>query len=68
MVSLHPAYSPDLALTSYAPSPHLKKELAGEKFETDEECEKYVDTIFKNLDADFYNDSNGKLIIKCNKC
>lgn len=64
----HPAYSPDLAPSDYALFPHLKTEIAGEKFESDEELKNSVDQVFKNLEAKFFKESIEKLIIRCDKC
>jgi len=58
-----PPYSPDLASSDFHLSLHLKKHLAGKKFDDDEE----VMTWFKGLAADFYDSGIQKLVPRFNK-
>jgi hypothetical protein len=46
---------------------HLKKHLAGKKFDDDYEVQKEVITWFKGQAADFYNSGIQKLVPKLNK-
>ena len=47
---------------------HLKKHLAGKKFENDDEVQEEVMTWFKKLAADFYDSGKQKLVPRLNKC
>jgi hypothetical protein len=47
--------------------PHLKKNLAGEKFEDDYELQKFM-TWFKEQAADFNDSGIQKLVPRLNKC
>ena len=47
---------------------HLKKHLAGKKFDEDDEVQEDVMTWFKGLAADFCNSGIQKLVPKVNKC
>ena len=47
---------------------HLKKHLAGKKFDDDVEVQKEVMTWFKCLAADFYDSGIQKLVPRLNKC
>jgi len=47
---------------------HLKKHLAGKKFDDDDEVQEEVMTRFKGLAADFYDSGIQKLVPKLNKC
>jgi len=47
---------------------HLKKHLAGEKFDDDDEVQEEVMTWFKRLAADFYDSGIQKLFPRLNKC
>ena len=51
----HPPYSPDLAPSDFHLFLHLKKHLAGKKFDDDDEVQEEVMTWFKGLAADFYD-------------
>ena len=46
---------------------HLKKQLAGKKFDDDDEVQKEVMTRFKGLAADFYDSGIQKLFPRLNK-
>ena len=48
---------------------HLKKHLAGKKFDDDDEVqEEEVTTWFKGLAADFYDSGIQKMVSRLNKC
>jgi hypothetical protein len=47
---------------------HLKKHLAGKKFEDDDEVQEEVMTWFKEQAADFYDSGILKLVPRFNKC
>jgi len=64
----HPPYSPDLAPSDFHLFLHLKKHLAGKKFDDDDEVHKEVMTWFKGQAADFYDSGIQKLVPRLNKC
>jgi hypothetical protein len=47
---------------------HLKKHLAGKKFDDDDEVHEEIMTWFKEQAADFYDSGIQKLIPRLNKC
>jgi hypothetical protein len=47
---------------------HLKKHLAGKKFDDDDEVQEEVMTWFKGQVADFYDSGIQKLVPRLNKC
>jgi len=51
----HPPYSPGLAPSDFRMFLHLKKRLAGKKFDDDNEVQEEVTTWFKGQAADFYD-------------
>jgi len=60
----HPPYSPDIAPSDFHLFLHLKKHLAGKKFDDYDE----VMTWFKGQAADFYDWGIQKLVPRLNKC
>jgi len=64
----HPPYSPDLAHSDFHLFLHLKKHLAGKKFDDDDEVQEEVMTCFKGQAADFYDSGIQKLVPRLNKC
>ena len=64
----HPPYSPELAPGDFHLFLHLKKHLAGKKFDDDEEAQEEVMTWFKGQAADFYGSGIQKLVPRLNKC
>jgi hypothetical protein len=64
----HPPYSPDLASSDFHMFLRLKKHLAGEKFDDDDEVQEEVMTWFKGQAADFYDSGIQKLVPRLNKC
>ena len=63
----HPPYSPDLAPSHFHLFLHLKKHLAGKKFDEDDVREE-VTTWFKRLAADFCDSGIQKPVPRLNKC
>ena len=57
-----PPYSPDLAPGDFHLFLHLKKRLAGKKFDDDDEVREEVMTWFKGLAADFYGSGIQELV------
>jgi hypothetical protein len=47
---------------------HLKKHLAGKKFDDDDEVQEEVMTWFKEQAADFYDSGIQKLVPRLNRC
>ena len=47
---------------------HLKKHLAGKRFDGDDEVQEEVMTWFKGQAADFYDSRIQKLVPRLNKC
>jgi hypothetical protein len=47
---------------------HLKKHLAGKKFDDDDEVQEEVMTGFKGQTADFYDSGIQELVPRLNKC
>ena len=59
----HPPYSPDLASSDFHLFLHLKKHLAGKKFDDDDdEVQEEVMTWFKGQAADFYDSGIQKVV------
>jgi len=58
----------DLAPSDYHLFLHLKKHLAGKKFDDNDEVQEEVMTWFKGLVADFYDLGIWKLVPRLNKC
>jgi len=67
-ISDHPPYSPDIAPSDFHLFLHLKKHIAGKKFNDDDEVQKEVMRWFKGLAADFYDSGIKKLVPRLNKC
>ena len=61
-------YSPDVAPSDFHFFLHLKKHLAGKKFDDHDEVQKEVMTWFKRQTADFYDLGIQKLVLRLNKC
>jgi len=64
----HPPYSPDLAPSDFHLLVHLKKHVAGKKFDDDDEVKEEVMAWFKEQEADFYDSGIQKLVPRLNKC
>jgi len=64
----HPLHSPDLAPREFNLFLHLKKHLAGKKFDDNDEVQEEVMTWLKGQAADFYDSGIQKLVPRLNKC
>jgi len=65
----HAPYRPDLVPSNFHLFLHLKKHLAGKKFDDDDdEVQEEVMTRFKGQAADFYDSGIQKLVPRLNKC
>ena len=64
----HPPDSPELVPSDFHLFLHLKKHLAGKKFDDDDEVQEEVMTRFKGQAADFYDSGIQKLVPRLNKC
>ena len=64
----HLPYSPDFTPSNYHLFLHLRKHLAGKKFDNDDEVQEEVMTLFKGQAADFYDSGIEKLVPRLNKC
>jgi histone-lysine N-methyltransferase SETMAR len=67
-ISDHPPYSPDLAPSDFYLFLHLKKHLAGRKYDGDDNVQEEVLKWFKGQAADFYDSGIRKLVPRLNKC
>jgi len=63
----HPPYSTDLEPGDFHLFLHLKKHLAGKKFDDDDEVQEVM-AWFKGLAAHFYDSGIQKLVPRLNKC
>lgn len=64
----HPPYSPDLAPSDFHLFPHMKKNLRGRVFGTDEETKKAVIDVLEGFSQDFFRDGLLGLIKRSEKC
>jgi [histone H3]-lysine36 N-dimethyltransferase SETMAR len=64
----HAPYSPNLAPSDYHLFMHLKKWLASQRFETDDELQTGVNEWFKTLAADFFDTGIKNLVPRYQKC
>jgi len=64
----HLPYSPDLVPSDFRLFLHLKKHLAGKKFDDNDEVQEDVMTWFKGQVADFYDSGIEKLVPRLYKC
>lgn len=64
----HPPYSPDLAPCDYFLFRHLKKDLRGRRFLTDDEMKAAVSDFFDEKPKDFFFHGLMSIFDKCNKC
>jgi hypothetical protein len=60
--------SPDLVPSDFHLFLHLKKHLAGKKFNDDDEVQEEIMVWLKGLAADFYESGIQKLVPRLNKC
>ena len=63
----HPLYSSELAPSNFHLFLHLKKHLAGKKFDDEDEVQEKVMAWFKGQAADFYDSGTQKLVPRLNK-
>ena len=64
----HPPYSLYLASRDFHLFLHLKKHLAGKKFDDDDEVQEELMTWLKGQAADFYDSGIQKLVPRLSKC
>jgi len=64
----HLPYSPDFTPSNFHLFLHLKKHLAGKKFDNDDEVQEEVMMWFKGQAAGVYDSGIQKLVPKLNKC
>jgi len=64
----HPPYSPDLAPCDFFLFPNLKKSLAGQKFESNEEVIAATEAYFADLEKTYFSDGLKKLEHRWVKC
>ena len=64
----HPPYSPDLAPSDFHLFPNLKKDLAGQRFTTDEEVIDAVDSYREDQPKIFYCSGKEALGHRWRKC
>jgi len=65
-VLFHPPYSPDLAPSDFHFFPHLKRDLKGTHFTSDEA--KQAVTWIKQRTPEFFIDGMRKLVLRWEKC
>jgi hypothetical protein len=63
----HPPYNPDVAPRDFHLFLHLKKHLAGKKFDDYDKVQEEAMTWFKGQTADFYEAGIQKLVARLNK-
>ena len=68
LVLPHPPYSPDSARCDFFLFPNLKKSLAGQKFESNEEVIAATEAYFENLQKTYFLDGLKKLEHRWVKC
>jgi len=64
----HPLYSPDLAPSDFNFFPHLKGDLKGIHFTSDDEVKQAVTSWIKQRTPEFFIDSMPKLVLGWEKC
>ena len=64
----HPPYSPDRAPSDYYLFKHLKQELCGNKFGSNEEVIAETESYFEGLDGSYYKRSIEMLKKRCTDC
>ena len=63
----HPPYSPDLAPSDFHFFPHLKRDLKGTHFTSDDEVKQAVTSWIKQR-TEFFIDGMCKLVLRWEKC
>jgi len=64
----HLPYSPDLAPSDFHFFPHLKRDLKGTHFTSDDEVKQAVMSWFKQRTPEFFIDGMHKLVLRWEKC
>jgi hypothetical protein len=64
----HPPYSPNLAPSDFHFFHHLKKDLKGTHFTSDDEVKQAVTSWIKQRTPEFFIDGNRKLVLGLEKC
>ena len=64
----HPPYSPDLAPSDFHFFPHLKRDLKGTHFTSDNEVKQAVTSWIKQRTPEFFIDGMRKLVLRWEKC
>jgi len=64
----HPHYSPDLAPSDFHFLPHLKRDLKGTHFTSDDEVKQAVTSWIKQRTPEFFIDGMSKLVLGWEKC
>ena len=64
----HPPYSPDLAPSDFHFFPHLKRDLKGTHFTSDDEVKQAVTSWIKQRTPEFFIDGIRKLVLSWEKC
>jgi len=64
----HTPYSPDLVPSNFHFFPHLKKELKGTHFTSDDEVKQAVTSWIKKRTREFFIDGMRKLVLRWEKC
>jgi transposase len=68
VVLSHPPYSHDLAPSDFRFFPHLKRDLKGTHFTSDDEVKQAVTSWIKQRTPDFFIDGMRKLVLSWEKC
>ena len=64
----HPPYSPDLAPSDFHSFPHLKRDLKGTHFTSDDEVKQAVMSWIKQRTPELFIDGTCKLVLRWEKC
>jgi len=64
----HPRYSPDLTPSDFHFFPHLKRDLKGTHFTSDDEVKQAVTSSIKQRTPEFFIDVMCKLVSRWEKC
>jgi transposase len=64
----HPPYSPDLTPSDFHFFPHLKRDLKGIHFTSDNEVKQAVASWIKQRTPEFFTDGMCKLVLRWEKC
>jgi len=64
----HPPYSPDLAPSDFHFFPHLKRDIKGTHFTSDDEVKQAVTSWIKQKTPEFFIDGTHKLVLSWKKC